>query len=50
MALTVHDVGLVKVGVALVDFGSVAKLPDVVVQVPTLVLVKYGEHGVLLLV
>lgn len=47
---TVHDVRLVKVRIALVDLGSVAKLADVVVQVPTLVLVKDGQGGVLLLV
>lgn len=48
--LTVHDIRLVKVRVALVDLGSVTKLADVVVQVPAHVLVKYGKHSVLLLV
>lgn len=48
--LTVHDVRLVKVRITFVDLGSVAKLPDVVVEVPTHVLVEHGQGGVLLLV
>lgn len=45
-----HDIGFIKVGVCLVDFASIAILANVVIQVPTLVLIKYSQHGVLLLV
>lgn len=48
--LTVHDIRLVKVRIRLVDSGSVAILANVVIQVPTLVLVEHGKHGMLLLV
>lgn len=48
--LTVHHIGLIKVGVCLVDFGSIAVLANVVVQVPALVFIKHSKHGVLLLV
>lgn len=48
--LTVHDIGLIKVGVCLVDFGSITILANVVIQVPALVFIKHSKHGMLLLV
>ena len=48
--LTVHNVGLVKVWVCLVDFGSITVLANIVIQVPALVLIEHSEHGMLLLV
>lgn len=48
--LTVHDVGLVKVCFSLVDFGTIAILANVIIQVPALVLIKHRKHGMLLLV
>lgn len=48
--LTVHDIGLIKVWVCLVDSGSTTILPNVVIQVPALVLIEHSEHGMLLLV
>lgn len=48
--LTVHDVGLVKVWVGMVDFGWVGELINVVLQVPAFVFVKHGKNSVLLLV
>lgn len=48
--LTVHDIRLVKVRIRLVDSGPVAILANVVIQVPTLVLIEHGKHGMLFLV
>lgn len=48
--LTVHDIGLIKVWVCLVDFGSITILANVVFQVPALVLIEHSKHGMLLLV
>lgn len=48
--LTVHDIGLIKVWVCLVDFGLITVLANVVIQVPALVLIEHSKHGVLLLV
>lgn len=48
--LTVHDIGLIKVWVCPVDFGSITILANVVFQIPALVFIKYRKHGMLLLV
>lgn len=47
---TVHDIGFIKAFICLVDFGSISVLMNVVVEIPTLVLIKYSKHSMLLLV
>lgn len=47
---TVHDIGFIEVWICLLDFRSIAVLTDVVIEVPTQVLIKDSKHGVLLLV
>lgn len=45
-----HDVGFIEVRICLVDFGTITVMTDVVIDVPTYVLVKDSKCGVLLLV
>lgn len=45
-----HDVGFIEVWICLVDFRTITAVTNVVIEVPTHVLVKDGKYGVLLLV